>query len=121
MSSRSNSKSIHPLLNQQKPHPPHEVPVSKKNLHYFEIFYCILYELLFSKKLKCRENHTGYTVPEIWHVMDVIVIFHFGLFFALALLPASSPKSTKNQFSKKMKKRLEISSFYTGVPKIMMK
>ena len=26
-----------------------------------------------------------YTVPEIWHVMDVIVIFHFGLFFALLL------------------------------------
>ena len=24
-----------------------------------------------------------YTVPEIWHVMDVIVISHFGLFFAL--------------------------------------
>ena len=24
-----------------------------------------------------------HTVPEIWHVMDVIVIFHFGLFFAL--------------------------------------
>ena len=26
---------------------------------------------------------THYTVPEIWHVTDVIVIFHFGLFFAL--------------------------------------
>ena len=24
-----------------------------------------------------------YTVPEIWHMTDVIVIFHFGLFFAL--------------------------------------
>ena len=24
-----------------------------------------------------------YTVPEIWHVTDVIVIFYFGLFFAL--------------------------------------
>ena len=24
-----------------------------------------------------------YTVPKIWHVMDVIVIFHFGLSFAL--------------------------------------
>ena len=30
-----------------------------------------------------------YTVPEIWHVMDVIVIFHFGLFFALPLSPHS--------------------------------
>ena len=26
-----------------------------------------------------------YTVPEIWHVTDVIVIFPFGLFFALLL------------------------------------
>ena len=26
-----------------------------------------------------------YTVPGIWHVTDVIVIFHFGLFFALLL------------------------------------
>ena len=25
----------------------------------------------------------GYIVPEIWHVTDVIVIFYFGLFFAL--------------------------------------
>ena len=24
----------------------------------------------------------GYTVPEIWQVTDVIVIFHFGQFFA---------------------------------------
>ena len=24
----------------------------------------------------------GYTVPEIWHMTDVIVTFHFGLFFA---------------------------------------
>ena len=29
-----------------------------------------------------------YFVPEIWHVTDVIVIFHFGQFFAL-LSPAS--------------------------------
>ena len=32
-----------------------------------------------------------YTVPEIWHMMDVI-IFHFGLFFALL-----SPSSLKNE------------------------
>ena len=31
----------------------------------------------------------GYTVRDTWHVTDVIVIFHFGLFFAL--LPLSSP------------------------------
>ena len=40
-----------------------------------------------------------YTVPEIWCVTDVIVIFHFGLFFAL--LP---PNSLKNQNFEKMKK-----------------
>ena len=40
-----------------------------------------------------------YTVPEILHVTDVIVIFHFGLFFAL--LPTNTPK---NQNFTKMKK-----------------
>ena len=40
-----------------------------------------------------------YTVPEIWRVTDVIVIFHFGLFFAL--LPPNSPK---NQNFKKNEK-----------------
>ena len=38
-----------------------------------------------------------YTVPEIWHMMDVI-IFHFGLSFALL-----QPKKLK--FQKKMKKK----------------
>ena len=40
-----------------------------------------------------------YTVPEIWHMTDVISVFHFGLFFAL--LPPNSPK---NQNLKKVKK-----------------
>ena len=40
-----------------------------------------------------------YTVPEIWHITDVIGFFHFGLFFALYL-----PNSPKNQNYKKMKK-----------------
>ena len=44
---------------------------------------------------------TCYTVPQIWHVTNVIVIFHFGLFFAL--LPPNSPK---NQNLKKIKKML---------------
>ena len=56
-----------------------------------------------------------FIVPEIWHVTDVIVIFHFGLIFAL--LP---PKSLKNKNFKKMKKRPEITSFYTSVPKTMI-
>ena len=33
-----------------------------------------------------------YTVPEMWCVTDVIVIFHFRLF-----LPSSVPNSPKNQ------------------------
>ena len=40
-----------------------------------------------------------YTVPEIWHVTDVIVIFHFGLFFALL-----TPNIPENQNFKKIKK-----------------
>ena len=56
----------------------------------------------------------SYTVREIWHMTDIIVIFHLGLFFALLLAP-------KMKISKKWKKRLEISSFYTCVPKIMIR
>ena len=33
-----------------------------------------------------------YTVPEIWCVIDVIVIFHFGLLFALLLPTAQKIK-----------------------------
>ena len=43
-----------------------------------------------------------YTVPEIWPMTDVIVIFHFGLYFALYTPPL--PKNPKNQNFKKMKK-----------------
>ena len=39
----------------------------------------------------------GYTVPETWHMTDVI-IFHLGLFFALL-----TPNSQKNQNFKKIK------------------
>ena len=44
----------------------------------------------------------GYTVSEIWHVTDKIVIFHFGLFVALLPTPPHPPpppKTTKNQIS----------------------
>ena len=56
-----------------------------------------------------------YTVPEIWRVTYVTVIFHFGLFFALL-----TPTAQKINISKEWKKHLEISSFYTSVPKIMI-
>ena len=43
-----------------------------------------------------------YAVPEIQYVMDVIVIFHFGLYF----LPFYLPNSPKNQnLKKKVKKK----------------
>ena len=58
---------------------------------------------------------TCYTVPKIWHVMDVIAFFHFGQFFAL--YPLYNPK---NKNFTKIKKTVEISSFYTSVPKIMI-
>ena len=34
-----------------------------------------------------------YGVPEVWHITDVIVIFHFGLFFDL--LPPLRPKTSQ--------------------------
>ena len=43
----------------------------------------------------------GYTVPEIWHVTDVIVIFHFAVFFF-----PFTPNSLKNENFKKIKKTL---------------
>ena len=63
-----------------------------------------------------------YTALEMWHVMDVIVIFHSRLFFAL-LPPAPLPPLTtqKIKFLKNEKKIPEISSFYTCVPKIMIR
>ena len=39
------------------------------------------------------------TVPEIWHIKDVIVIFHFVPFFAL--LPRLQPKKSKFWNNKK--------------------
>ena len=48
---------------------------------------------------------------------DVIVIFHFGLFFIL--LPPNSQKNENLKKDDEKKKCLEI-SFYTSVPKIMI-
>ena len=56
-----------------------------------------------------------FTVPEIYRVTDVIVTFYFGLFSAL--LTTYQPEK---EFQKNEKKRREISSFYTSVPKIMI-
>ena len=48
-----------------------------------------------------------YTLPEIQPLMDVVFIFHFGLFFAL--FPPNNPKN--QNFEKMKKKRLKISLF----------
>ena len=67
----------------------------------------------------CTKNHDHmiicYAVPDIRCVTDVIVIFHFGLLFALPQVT-----TRKIKISKKWKNRLEISSYYTCVPKIMI-
>ena len=57
-----------------------------------------------------------YTVPEIWHVTNLIVIFHFGLF-----LPPFTPLTAQKSKFKKMRKNLKISSFSTCVPKTMIR
>ena len=48
--------------------------------------------------------------------MTDVIIFHFGLFFALLNpLTAQKMRISKNG-KKKKKKKMEISSFYTSVP-----
>ena len=58
-----------------------------------------------------------YTVPEIWCMTDVIVVFHFELLFTFH--PTNSPKNINFKKMKK-KKSLEILSFYSSVQKIMI-
>ena len=72
----------------------------------------------------------SYSVPKIWRVTDVIFIFHFGPIFAF--LPLQQPEKSKFQKNEKKNKqtkkktttttttKLEISSFNTSVPKIMI-
>ena len=57
-----------------------------------------------------------YIAPKIWHVADVIFVFHSELFFTL--LPLTAQKFKKFF---KMKKYLEVTSFYICVPKIMIR
>ena len=57
-----------------------------------------------------------YTVPQIWHVSDVIIIFCFRQFLALLLPPPSRPP----KISQKWKKHLKVSAFTTSVLKIMI-
>ena len=61
-----------------------------------------------------------YTVTKTWQATGVIIIIYsFWTIFCPFTLP--TPNSPKNQNKKKMKiKRLEIPSFYTSVPKIII-
>ena len=67
------------------------------------------------KNRNFKTNEKTHSVPEIWHMTDLILIFHFELYFYFLLL-----NSQKNENSKNWKKGLEISSIYTSVPKIII-
>ena len=58
-----------------------------------------------------------YNIPEIWHLTDVT--YFFILRYFLHVQPPKSPKK-QNYKEKKRIKHLEMSSFYTNVPKIMI-
>ena len=86
----------------------HKMKISKKMKKILEIsFYTSVPKIM----IIC------YTVPEIWHVTHVIFIFHSGLFFTLF----TPLRAHKIKISKKVKKGLEISSFYPFVPTIMIR
>ena len=57
-----------------------------------------------------------FTVPEIWWVTDVIVIFHCAIFCSFT---PPSLTAQKMKISKQWKKCPEISSFYKSLPKII--
>ena len=107
-------------------------------IFYFRPFFVLLPPPLTAQKIKIKKKHIHthqntsslytsvpkimiicYTVSEIWCVTDVIVIFHSGLFCVLLPHPPPLPNSPKTQnFFKKIKKRLQILSFYICVPMI---
>ena len=68
---------------------PFHPPNNSKNQNFEKIKKCL--EILSFCTNVQKIMIISYTVPEIWHVMDVIVVFHLGQFFAFYL--ASSPKS----------------------------
>ena len=83
----------------------HKIEKKKKKKKYLEIsFYTSVPKIMI----------IGYTVPEIWHMMDVIIIF-LGYF-----LPFYCSNHQKNENVKKIKKHLEISWFYTSAGKFMI-
>ena len=66
---------------------------------------------------KCTKNHDHMLYCTWDMVRDIKLFFILGYF-----LPFYTPNNLKNQnFKKKVKKHLEISSFYTRVPKMMIR
>ena len=59
-----------------------------------------------------QKSWSCYTVPEVWHVTGVIVVFHLGL-----ITPLTARKMKR---SRKWKKLQEISSFYISAPTLMI-
>ena len=70
-----------------------------------------------NEKNTWRCYHFTNVYHNVWFLRYGVQFCHFGQFFAL--LP--QPNNPKNQNFEKMKKYLEISSFYTNAPKIMIK
>ena len=56
-----------------------------------------------------------YTIPKIWCVTDITLIFHLGLFCTFTHPPACPLTTQKIIIKKNEKKHLEISSFYTHI------
>ena len=62
-------------------------------------------EIIFYKSVS-KITIICYTVPKIWHVLVVIVVFHFGLFFALLSPPPPAHPSTLNRPKNKNVKKI---------------
>ena len=87
------------------------------NVLSFQAIFCSFAQLLTPKTRiwkKCKK--TPGDIWEMWRKTDVIIYFSFRQF--LVLLPPYSPKP--ENVKKKWNKLLEISSFNTSVPKIMI-
>ena len=91
---RHNFLSFRPVFCPFTPPP----PMDPENQNFEKMKKCL--EILSFYKSATKIMIICYIVPEIWCMMDVIAIFHFGLFYAL--LPPNSPK---HENFKKMKKR----------------
>ena len=54
---------------------------------------------------KCSKNHyICYTIPKIWCVTDITLIFHLGLFCTFTHPPPSPPLTTQKIIIKKNEK-----------------